>query len=101
MFAVSGHPSKSIVHDASHSHAPRAEINSGIIRNYLNEFQRQAVDGVIQSVVPDDMRHMKRQMDGAMPMPNPQPSLMSTKPSPTHASPGHVYFPGSAAKYNH
>ena len=99
MFAVSGHPSRSIVHDPSHSHAPRAEINAGIIRNYLNEFQRNAVDGVIQSAVPDAMRS-NHLMGGATPMANPRPELLATKPSPTHASVGHVYYPGSAAKYN-
>jgi hypothetical protein len=43
-------------------------------------------------------RHL---MGGETPMANPKPSLLGTKPSPTHASPGHVYYPGSAAKYNH
>ena len=100
MFAVGGHPGKSMVHDASHSHAPRAEINSGIIRNYLNEFQRNAVEGVIHSAIPDD-RKEAHLMGGETPMAKPSPELLSTKPSPTHRSPGHVYYPGSAAKYNH
>jgi hypothetical protein len=99
MFAVSGHPSHSIIHDASNANAPRAAVNSGIIQNYLNEFQRQAVDGVIYSAVPDHMKN-RHLMGGETPMANPTPSLLSTKASPTHASPGHVYYPGSSAKYN-
>ena len=99
MFAVYGHPGNSIIHDASHGRAPRAEINSGVINNYLTEFQRVAVDGVIHSAVPAD-RMAHHLMGGETPSARPEPSLLTTKPKPTHASPGHVYFPGSAAKYN-
>ena len=99
MFAVSGHPGNSIIFDATHGRAPRAEINSGVINNYLTEFQRVAVDGVIHSAIPPE-RMSHHLMGGETPSARPEPSLLATKKSPTHSSPGHVYYPGSAAKYN-
>ena len=98
MFSVSGHPSKSIIFDATHGGSTRAAINAGVIMNYMTEFQHNAVDGVIHSAVPE---HMRQHMMGfEAPAKNPEPSMLTTKKSPTHASPGHVYFPGSASKYN-
>ena len=99
MFAVSGHPSSSIIFDASHGHSSQAQIHAGVLRNYLTEFQKNAVDGVIHSAVPEEMKahHL---MGGETPSSKPAPSLLATKKSPTHASPGHRYFPGSASKYN-
>jgi hypothetical protein len=92
MSAILGIHPPSIIHDASHGSSSRAQINEGVINNYMTEFQRNAVDGVIHSAVPDGMGGSKSN--------SPTPALMATKPSPTHASPGHRYFPGSASKYN-
>jgi hypothetical protein len=39
-------------------------------------------------------------MGGETPSAKPSPATLPTKKSPTHSSPGHVYFPGSASKYN-
>jgi len=97
MSAILGLPHHSIVFDASHGSSPRAAIHAGVINNYMTEFQRNAVDGVIHSAVPEGMHHL---MGGEKPSARPEPSLLATKPSPTHASPGHRYFQGSAAKYN-
>ena len=98
MSAILGiHPPR-IIHDASHGSSSRAQINEGVINNYMTEFQRNAVDGVIHSAVPEHMG--KHLMGGESPSKRPEPSMLATKPSPTHASPGHRYFPGSASKYN-
>jgi len=99
MFAVTGHPSHSIIFDASHGHSSQAQIHAGVLRNYLTEFQRNAVDGVIHSAVPED-RKTSHLMGGETPSAKPSPATLPTKKSPTHSSPGSVYFPGSAAKYN-
>jgi len=98
MSAILGLPIHSIIHDASHGSSPRAAINEGVINNYMTEFQRNAVDGVIHSAVPEG--HGSHLMGGEHPSRRPEPSLLATKASPTKQSPGHVHFPGASGKYH-
>jgi len=97
MSAILGIHPPQIIHDASHGSASRAAINEGIINNYMTEFQRNAVDGVLHTAIPEGHHRM---MGGEVPSNRPEPAMLTTKASPTKSSPGHVHFPGASGKYH-
>lgn len=72
-----------------------AQIHEGIIANYLNEFQRRAVEGVLQGgTLPHHMPNMLHPSTDKTPM------LLSGKAPATKEFPGYVHFPGSSKRMN-
>ena len=85
---------QAVITDASQGRASQHKIDEGILQNFLTEFQKNAVDGVLQSAVPVD-----RLPSGLHPSKNDKPMLLKTKAPATKQSMGYVHYPGAGSKY--
>ena len=64
-------------------------ILNGVVQTSLDPFQREALDGVIRSAMPEDKQ--KKMYSSKM-----KEGLTPVKPSKTRNDPGKLHYPGSS-----
>lgn len=78
-----------IVRDASKGKQSERKVMDGVIHSgVLNTFQSKAVDGLVQSGMPDHKRGISHKGD--------KPMLHASKKPATPVSAGFVHYPGSS-----